>query len=153
MRRLLLGALVALAACTAPEGGPLVVVGATLIDGTGKPPLQDAFIVIEGDHIKAVGHQSRVPLPKGARVVDARGKFIVPRLGSLTPAVAVQTLAERMRAGVAPVQAIAELAAGRTIEPGQPADLLLLDRDPLLNPANLASVVQVIALGRPDPAR
>lgn len=156
MRRPLLRALAALAvlaACTAPVGGPLVIVGATLIDGTGKPPLKDAFIVIEGDHIQAVGHQSRVPLPKGARVFDARGKFIVPSPGSLTPAEAAQALAERMKAGVAPVLAIAELAAGRTLEPGRPADLLLLDRDPLLSPANLASVGQVVSAGRLEPAR
>ena len=148
-----LATLAALAACTAPAGGPLVIVGATLIDGTGKPPLLDTFIVIEGDRIKAVGHQSRVPLPKGARVFDARGKFIVPIPGSLTPAEAAQALAERMKAGVPLVQAIAELAAGRTIAPGQAADLSILDRDPLLRPENLASVVQVVSAGRLDPAR
>ncbi len=153
MRRLLLGALVALTACTAPAGGPLVIVGATLIDGTGKPPLKDAFIVIEGDHIKAVGHQSQVPLPKGARVFDARGKFIVPSPGSLVPAAAAETLAKRMKVTGTPLQAIAELAAGRTIAPGQAADLLILDRDPLLRPENLVSVVQVVSAGRLGPVR
>lgn len=148
-----LGALAALAACTAPAGGPLVIVGATLIDGTGKPPLLDAFLVIEGDRLKAVGPQAKVPLPKGAQILDARGKFIVPNPDRLTRADAGPALAERIQAGVTPLRAIAELAAGKTLEPGQPADLAILNHDPLLSPASLTSVFRLVSGGRLQPAR
>jgi len=147
------GALAALAACTAPAGGPLVIVGATLIDGTGEPPLLDAFLVIEGHRIKAVGPQAKVPLPKGAQILDARGKFIVPNPERLTRADAASALAERIQAGVTPLRALVELTAGKTLEPGQPADLAILDRDPLLSPAGLTSVFRLVLDGRLQPAR
>jgi imidazolonepropionase-like amidohydrolase len=142
------GALAALTACTAPAGGPLVVVGATLIDGTGNPPLRDAFVVVEGDRIKAVGPQAMVPLPKGARVFDARGKFIVPNPDRLTRADAGQALAARIRAGATPLQALVELAAGHTLEPGRPADLAILNSDPTQSPGSPLSVFRVVSGGR-----
>jgi imidazolonepropionase-like amidohydrolase len=151
LRLAALAALATVTACSAPAGGTLVLVGATLIDGTGKPPLKDALVVVEGGHIKAVGHQSRVSLPKGARVFDARGKFIVPQPGRLHPGAAAPALAERVRAGIEPLQALAELSAGGTIEPGRPADLLILDQDPLLSPENLGSAFRVMTAGRLDP--
>ena len=40
-----------------------VITGATLIDGTGTPPIHDAVIVIEGRTIKAVGPRDRVTIP------------------------------------------------------------------------------------------
>jgi len=39
----------------APQGVTLAIVGATLIDGTGRPPLEDGTILIEGERIVAVG--------------------------------------------------------------------------------------------------
>ena len=60
--------------------GALVITGATLIDGTGGAPLADAVVVIEGDRITAVGPRDKIPIPKGATVVDARGKFLLPGL-------------------------------------------------------------------------
>ncbi len=56
------------------------IVGATLIDGTGREPVPDGAIVIEGTRIAAVGPRSQVMIPAGARVVDASGKFITPGL-------------------------------------------------------------------------
>lgn len=126
----------------------MVVVGATLVDGTGRPPLSDAFVVIEGSRIKAVGHQSQVPLPKGARVVDARGKFLVPRFGAIGAEEAARAMAEQVRAGASPLLAIAALAGDGTVEPGRPANVVILARDPLADPVNLGTIVQVIAEGR-----
>jgi imidazolonepropionase-like amidohydrolase len=60
--------------------GALVLLGGTLIDGTGKTPLVDSVIVIEGDRIKTIGTRSEVKIPDGATIVDARGKYIVPGL-------------------------------------------------------------------------
>ena len=59
---------------------PLVIVGGTLIDATGKPPLEDAAIVIDGERIKAVGKRSEVTIPKGSRIIDVKGKTILPGL-------------------------------------------------------------------------
>jgi hypothetical protein len=49
-----------------------------LIDATGRPPLQDAVIVIEGERIKAVGKRGDVAVPKGSRIIDVKGKTILP---------------------------------------------------------------------------
>lgn len=58
----------------------LVLVGGTLIDGTGKKPRSRATIVIVGDRIIAVGGQSRIEFPAGVKVVDVRGKYVLPGL-------------------------------------------------------------------------
>ena len=57
-----------------------VINGATLIDGTGRQPLVNAVILVEGERIKAVGVQGKIKVPRHARVIDARGKFITPGL-------------------------------------------------------------------------
>lgn len=58
----------------------VVIRGATLIDGTGGPSVTNSAIVVRGDRISRVGSANSVPVPKGARIVDAHGKFIVPGL-------------------------------------------------------------------------
>lgn len=60
--------------------GALVISGATIIDGTGRAPISDGVVVIEGDRITAAGSRLRVKIPRGARVVDAHGKFLLPGL-------------------------------------------------------------------------
>ena len=60
--------------------GALAITGATLIDGSGKPAIADAVVVIEGDRIIAAGPRSQVTIPKGASMIDARGKTIIPGL-------------------------------------------------------------------------
>lgn len=64
---------------TAPDA-PIVIEGGTLIDGTGAAPLTDAIIVLEGNRIKAVGKRGAVPVPAGAKVLTATGKYILPGL-------------------------------------------------------------------------
>ena len=59
---------------------PLVIQGGTLIDATGRPPLEDAVIVVEGARIKAVGRRGEVAVPRNARVIDVGGKTILPGL-------------------------------------------------------------------------
>ena len=56
----------------------IVILGATLIDGSGRAPLRDSAIVIEGDTIVAVGRRDRVRIPREARVIDARGLVVSP---------------------------------------------------------------------------
>ena len=59
---------------------PVILEGARLIDGTGKPPRDNAALVIVGDKITAVGVAGKLARPKGARVVDLHGRTIIPGL-------------------------------------------------------------------------
>src|SRR4051812_37998735 len=56
----------------------LVIQGGTLIDGTGRPAIPNAVIVIEGNRIKAVGRMGEVAAPSGSMVIDATGKTVLP---------------------------------------------------------------------------
>jgi imidazolonepropionase-like amidohydrolase len=58
----------------------LVIQGGTLIDATGRPPLEDAVIVIEGNRFKAVGKRGEIVVPTGSRIIDVKGKTILPGL-------------------------------------------------------------------------
>jgi imidazolonepropionase-like amidohydrolase len=58
----------------------LVLDGGTLIDGTGRAPINDAVIVIEGSRIKAVGAKGQVSYPAIARVIRTDGRTILPGL-------------------------------------------------------------------------
>lgn len=62
----------------AQRTAPLVIQGGTLIDATGRPPIEDAIIVVEGERIKSVGKRGEVTIPRGARVIDAKGQTILP---------------------------------------------------------------------------
>jgi len=81
-------ALVALAASLAARSdaqtvGPartMVILGGTLIDATGRPPIENAVIVIEGERIKAVGRQGDVTYPKDSRIINMKGKTLLPGL-------------------------------------------------------------------------
>ncbi|PYN03418.1 MAG: hypothetical protein DME07_06845 [Candidatus Rokuibacteriota bacterium] len=58
----------------------LAVQGAVLIDGTGRPPMQDATVVVEGERLTAAGPAATTPAPPGAQTIDGRGKFLMPGL-------------------------------------------------------------------------
>src|SRR5262245_35780911 len=58
----------------------LVLEGGTLIDGTGKAPIADAVVVVEGGRIKAVGARGQVTVPANANVVRVNGRTILPGL-------------------------------------------------------------------------
>jgi len=61
-----------------PSARVTAITGATLIDGTGRAPVADAVIVVTGDRITAVGPRASTPVPPGATVIDAAGKFVMP---------------------------------------------------------------------------
>ena len=56
----------------------IAIVGATLIDGSGGPPIRDSVVVFRGDEIVAVGRRGRVKIPADATVIDARGMVVSP---------------------------------------------------------------------------
>jgi imidazolonepropionase-like amidohydrolase len=51
-----------------------------VIDATGTPAQPDMTVIVRGQHITAVGKSAQVKIPAGARVVDARGKYLIPGL-------------------------------------------------------------------------
>ena len=56
----------------------IALVGATVIDGHGGMPVPDATIIVRGKRIAEVGPRASVRVPRGARVIDAAGKFATP---------------------------------------------------------------------------
>jgi len=58
----------------------LALVGATLIDGTGRAPIADSAVVIRNGRIVSAGPRGKVKIPRGATVVDEKGKTILPGL-------------------------------------------------------------------------
>ena len=56
----------------------LVIRGATLIDGTGAPPLPDSSVIVRGNTIEAVASVGPSPPPANATVIEARGKYLLP---------------------------------------------------------------------------
>src|SRR5438445_3972084 len=72
--------LVVFALMVSPVASADVVVlkGATIIDGTGRPPQQNAVPVLDGERILAVGASAKVKVPRRARVLDLTGRTIMP---------------------------------------------------------------------------
>lgn len=52
----------------------------TVIDLTGAAPQREMTVVVAADRIVAVGATRQLKIPKGARVIDATGKFMIPGL-------------------------------------------------------------------------
>ena len=52
--------------------------GATLIDGHGGEPVQDAVVVVSGSKIDQAGPRDQVKIPEGAKVIDIGGKTVMP---------------------------------------------------------------------------
>ena len=80
----LLAVLVACPRAGAQSKTPQTVLkGARLIDGTGRPAIENSVLVLEGDHIVAAGKAGSGPIPKDADVRDVSGKTIMPALINL----------------------------------------------------------------------
>lgn len=56
----------------------LLIEDVTLIDGTGRPAVEHAWVLVSGDRIERVSRQ-RIDAP-GATRVDGRGKWLIPGL-------------------------------------------------------------------------
>ncbi len=58
----------------------LVFTGVNIINPTGAALQTDMTVVIRDDRIVGLGRTGSIKIPKGARIVDARGKFLIPGL-------------------------------------------------------------------------
>ncbi|HJR17423.1 MAG TPA: amidohydrolase family protein [Gemmatimonadales bacterium] len=77
--RLALAGLLALGCQPAANDG-IALVGATLIDGSGGPALENAVVVVRRGRIETVGERSGYQLPARTREVDVSGRWIIPGL-------------------------------------------------------------------------
>lgn len=69
-----------LLACRSREPDGVALLGATLIDGTGGPPLTESAVVVRRGHIESVGSRDGFQLPERTREVDVSGRWIMPGL-------------------------------------------------------------------------
>jgi imidazolonepropionase-like amidohydrolase len=76
--RVLIGVLFCLSAFAQTPVRALV--GGTLIDGYGGPPLRHSVILIEGERIKQIGQVGQLAVPAGAEVVSTAGMTVLPGL-------------------------------------------------------------------------
>jgi len=67
-----------------PASIPLVLAGGTVVDVTGwgdsARDLPNAVVIIRDGRITDVGAAQDLPVPKGARVIDCTGKYVIPGL-------------------------------------------------------------------------
>ena len=56
------------------------LVGGRVIDGTGRGPIDDAVVLIDGERIDAVFRRGDMEVPEGAEVVDNAGSTVIPGL-------------------------------------------------------------------------
>lgn len=61
----------------------LVVKGGLLWDGTGSEPVPNGAVLFKGKQIVDAGPARDVDIPRVAKVIDARGKTIIPGLMDL----------------------------------------------------------------------
>jgi imidazolonepropionase-like amidohydrolase len=99
-----LALLAAVAACGDKEPTGLALVGATLVDGSGGPPRQDAVVVVRGGRIESVGAAAGFEVPDRTTAVDVRGKWIIPGLIDAHAHVAPWALTRYLAWGVTAVR-------------------------------------------------
>jgi len=58
----------------------IAIVGGTLIDVRNGQEIPDTVVLVNGDRITQVGTREKLQIPRGANVIDARGKWILPGL-------------------------------------------------------------------------
>jgi imidazolonepropionase-like amidohydrolase/Tol biopolymer transport system component len=59
-------------------GGTIALVGGKVVTMKGDELFETGTVVVEGNRIKAVGPGGQVAVPPGARVVDVKGKTVLP---------------------------------------------------------------------------
>ena len=74
-----LGLYATMLALAAPALAGEALVGATVIDGTGRT-IDRGVVLVEGERIACVGSRAACPVPADARVRDLAGRFVTPGL-------------------------------------------------------------------------
>jgi hypothetical protein len=74
----------ALPACAQAPVVPLVLEGGTIVDvtdwGRSAKDQPDSIVIVQNGRITDAGPRATIPIPKGARVIDCTGKYLLPGL-------------------------------------------------------------------------
>ena len=107
-----------LAACVEPPLVETKVIIGATLIDGVNTPLSHSVIVIREGRISAVGPQQSTPVPAGSEKIDGSGKYV------------------------------AAASRGMRIEPGAPADLLLLSANPLERAENYDKIERRMIAGK-----
>lgn len=78
---IVLALLLLLTGCAPVETTPMTsIIGATLIDGTGRAPVPESVVLVVGSRVGEAGSRANVPTPARAQNVNGAGKFVTPQL-------------------------------------------------------------------------
>lgn len=88
MRKLLLFILLVGSACSSNASSAssttaadtIAITHVTVVDVTGGAARHDQTVLLEGSRIAAVGSTDRVEIPRGSRIIDGTGKYLIPGL-------------------------------------------------------------------------
>ncbi len=92
------------------------LLGATLIDGTGAPPVLDSAVVIDGQRIMAAGARGDTLWPARAEVIDLSGLTLLPGLIDTHDHLASHGYALTKRWGLDEPASTAHLRTGGVLE-------------------------------------
>jgi imidazolonepropionase-like amidohydrolase len=122
MNRYVLAALAVLAmfagACADPHAYDVKAIVGATLIDGNNPPITHSVILVSDGRIVAAGPQQSTPIPPGSEKVNGLGKFVVA--------------ADR----------------GSRLQPGAPADLLLLSANPMESLANYEKVERRMIAGK-----
>jgi len=116
----------------ATAGAPvLALVGGTVIDlgdwGHSAKDLTDAVVLIHEGHILEIGSRQQTQIPKGARVLDCTGKYLIPGLIDGYAGMNSQSQADAfLYMGVTTVVAVSDAERGRVNTSANPSPHLYL---------------------------
>src|SRR5260370_34600385 len=88
-QRLSISTFVVVAACSmiwslsAPRKLVLAITHVAVIDATGAQPRQDMTVIIMDERVAALGPYGSTAIPRGAQVVNATSKFLIPGLADM----------------------------------------------------------------------
>lgn len=102
----------------------MALVGGLLIDGTGRDPLRNSIVLVNGDRIEAVGSIGRLAIPESYDIISTEGMTVMPGLwdphvhllynNHPNMAYWLSTYADRFASDTMPASARQFLAAGVT---------------------------------------
>ncbi len=72
--------LIEIASAVTAQESTLAFTHVNVIDATGAPVQADMTVIVQGKQILQVGKSGETSVPKAARVVDGRGKYLIPGL-------------------------------------------------------------------------
>ena len=89
-----------------PVIGPVfAITNARLIDGTGRPPIEEAVVIVRNGRIIAAGARASTPVPPGTPTLDVRGATIAPGLWDMhAHAAQIEWLPAYLAAGVTTIR-------------------------------------------------